>query len=304
MSTLLQSPVGWWDLLRLAATNRILFVAFAFAAAVACAAPARAQQPAVQREPLFPSGDVYPIYIADTHRPTNMLAETFIVGGSIPSTRSPLTRLAAGGRFGLLRFESASPEGRAWQFSLEAGFDALFDSRNRLDAVGWDGNYGWTLTTAASGPLALKIAMLHVSAHLGDEYQDRTGRDRFNYTREEVAVGAAWRWSPRTRAYGEVGWAYHEGNPLLEPWRAQGGIEFETQPGRCGWRFGCYAAADFGTMEERNWKLDVTISFGIVTKGVGRTSRLFFEWHDGRPTLNEFFRESVSTLTLGLKIDL
>ena len=71
----------------------------------------------------------------------------------------------------MLRFGPARPEGRAWQVSIEAGFDALFDSGNRLDVVGWDGNYGLTVTTASSSPLALKIALLHVSAHLGDEYQ-------------------------------------------------------------------------------------------------------------------------------------
>jgi hypothetical protein len=50
--------------------------------------------------------------------------------------------------------------------------------------------------------------------------------------------------------------------------------------------------------------VDVTIDFGIVMHGVGRSTRIFLEWHDGRPTVNEFFRDSLSTLGLGLKIDL
>jgi hypothetical protein len=29
---------------------------------------------------------------------------------------------------------------------VEAGFDATFESQNKLDVVGWDGNYGLTLT--------------------------------------------------------------------------------------------------------------------------------------------------------------
>ena len=174
---------------------------------------------------VFPSEDVYPIYAADPHRPTNVLAESFIVGGSITDTSGPLTRLGAGGRFGLVRFRSAKPEGRAWQVSLEAGLDALFDSRHRLDAVGWDGNYGLTVTTASSRRLALKFALLHVSAHVGDEFEERTGFERINYTREELAVGVVWRFSPRFRAYGETGAAYHMGDPALEPWRAQSGLE-------------------------------------------------------------------------------
>jgi Protein of unknown function (DUF1207) len=61
---------------------------------------------------------------------------------------------------------------------------------------------------------------------------------------------------------------------------------------------------DVSSMQERNWRVDVTVDVGIVTQGLGRTSRIFLEWHDGRPTANEFFRDSVSSLSLGLKIDL
>ena len=53
----------------------------------------------------------------------------------------------------------------------------------------------------------------------------RTGRERVNYTREELSVGAAWRWYPRWRAYGETGVAYYRGDAALEPWRMQSGVE-------------------------------------------------------------------------------
>jgi uncharacterized protein DUF1207 len=253
---------------------------------------------------LFPSGDVYPVYVADPHRPTNVIVESIVLGGGIPDTESPLTRLGAGGRFGMLRFDPARPGGRAWQVSIEAGFDALFDSQHRLDVAGWDGNYGVTVTTASSNRLALKIGVLHVSAHVGDEYQTRTGRERINYTREELIVGVAWRWSPHWRAYGETGAAYHRGDPALEPWRVQSGIEYESGRGPCGQRFACYTAVDVSTMQERNWRVDVTVEAGVVMPGPGRTSRMFLEWHDGRSTANEFFRDSLSSLSVGLKIDL
>jgi Protein of unknown function (DUF1207) len=251
---------------------------------------------------LFPSGDIYPLYVADPHRATNLVAEDFTLGGSIPATLSPLTRLSAGGRFGVLRIEPARADGRSWQVSLEAGLDALFDSKNRLDVVGWDGNYGLTVTTASSSRVALKVAMQHVSAHVGDEYLDRTERVRINYTREELSVGAAFRLSSRWRAYGETGVAYRSGDPSLEPWRVQTGIQGET--GRCGEHLACYVAADFSSMQERDWRVDTTVDVGIAVRGVGRTARIFLEWHDGRPTVNEFFTDSISTLSVGLKIDL
>jgi Protein of unknown function (DUF1207) len=253
---------------------------------------------------LFPTGDVFPVYVADPHRPTNVVQELFIVGGGIPFTEGPLTRLAAGGRFGVLRIAPKAPGGRQWQVSIEAGLDALFDSQHRLDAAGWDGNYGLTVTTASGSRLGLKFALLHISAHLGDEYQDRTGVERINYTREEVALGASWRWSPRWRAYGETGIAYKMGGPSLERWRVQAGVEYDTGPGPCGVRFACYAALDANSMQERDWRGDLTAEFGIVARRGDRATRLFFEWRDGRPTVNEFFRESVSTIGLGVKVDL
>ena len=305
-----------WPLSR-SATNRLCVVASATAAILATGPAALAQQQGVERpqDPtwvsasgasltLFPSGDIYPVYVADPHRATNVIAETVGLGGGIPATDSPLTRLGAGGRFGMIRIGPARPDGRSWQVSIEAGFDAIFDSQNRLDVVGWDGNYALTVTTASSSPVALKFAVLHVSAHVGDEHQERTGRERINYTREELSVGAAVRWSPRWRAYGETGVAYRLGHPSLEPWRLQWGVEYESGPGPCGQRFACYAAADVSAMEERDWRVDVTIDLGIVVRGGGRASRIFLEWHDGRPTVSEFFRNTMSSLSLGLKIDL
>jgi hypothetical protein len=250
---------------------------------------------------LFPGGDIYPVYVADPHRPTNVIEETFIVGGALPGTESPLTHLGAGGRFGVIRIDPARPDGWSWQVSIEAGLDALFDSQNRLDVVGWDGNYGLTVTTAASSPIALKFGVLHLSAHLGDEYQERVGRQRINYTREEVTIGAAWQWASRGRAYADSGFAYRLGDGSLEPWRVQWGLEYE---GQADSRIGRFAAGDFSSMQERNWKVDATVELGLVLRGDGRTSRLLLQWHHGRPTASEFFEYSVSSVNVALRIDL
>ena len=84
----------------------------------------------------------------------------------------------------------------------------------------------------------------------------------------------------------------------------QSGIEYQSGLGPCGRHFACYAAVDVSTMQERNWRVDVTADVGIVMQGLGRTSRIFLEWHDGRPTANEFFLDSVSSFSVGLEIDL
>jgi hypothetical protein len=253
---------------------------------------------------LFPSGDVFPVYVADPHRPTNAIVPRFYFRNGIDDTSSPRAWLSAGGRFGILRMDTPGPGRRSWQVGIEAGLDAVFDTQNRSDGIGWDGNYGLTVTTASRSPWAFKVAILHISAHLGDEHSQRTGLVRVDYTREELALGTAWRFHPRWRLYGEVAVGYILRNDDQEPWRAQGGLEFESGPRLWGGRFAWYSAADFGLWEERGWRLDTTLQGGLVTRANGRTYRLLVEYLDGRPQIGEFFKNTEASLGLGFRIDL
>jgi hypothetical protein len=252
---------------------------------------------------LFPAGDVYPVYVADPHRPTNAVVVGFYPRQRIPEASSPRTFLAGGGEFGILRV--AAPEGRAWQVSLTAGFDALFDSQHKNDGIGWDGNYGLTVTTAAvQSRLGMRAAILHHSAHLGDEYAERTGARRHNYTREEFAFGVAWTIRPGWRSYGEVGVAYVMRSEAQEPWRFQAGMEFERPPAVFGGRMAWYGAMDVASLEERDWRVDLAVQGGLVTRSGGRAYRMFAEWYDGRARIGHFSQYSEASLSLGFKVDL
>jgi hypothetical protein len=243
-------------------------------------------------------------YIADPQRPTNAVAVQFHSGTSIDEASGVRSWLAAGGRFSLLRVAPAAPGGRSWQLAIEAGLDAMFDSESKLDNIGYDGNYGLTLTTAASGPLALKLALQHVSGHVGDEWAEETGRQRIGYTREEVAIGAARR-VRALRLYGEAGYAFKQLNDDLQrPWRVQLGAEHESPQAFAGGRLGWYAAADFQSFEERDWRLDLSLEAGLLARSGGRRWRLGLRWVDGRPPLGEFFQQSEQWLAFGLWMDL
>jgi hypothetical protein len=253
---------------------------------------------------LFPASDVMPVYVADPHRPTNAVVSRFYFEEGIPSTRSPRTWLAAGGRFGVLRIDGVGAGDRSLQVSIEAGLDAVFDTQYKNDGLGWDGNYGLAVTTASDGPWAFKVAIQHISAHLADEYSDRTGRRRINYTREEVALATAYRWNPRWRAYGELGGAYIMRSDEQEHWRLQWGLEYESRPRFWGERFSWYAATDFGSWQERDWRLDSTWQTGFVTRRNGRAYRILMEFMNGRPQMGEFYEYTETSLSLGLRMDL
>jgi hypothetical protein len=252
---------------------------------------------------LFPSSDLFGVYVADPERPTNTISFRFYAHNTIPDTRTPRAGLGAGGRFGILRIDSAHAGGRSWQVNIDAGLDALFDMQNREDAIGWDGIYGLSVTTASGGPFAFKIGIAHSSGHIGDEYEQRTGAARVNYTRQEVAFGVSRRVARAWRMYGETGIAYVSGGADQKPFRLQTGVEYESRPRLLGNTFSWYGAGDFSLWQERGGRLDTSIQGGIVTRSDGRAYRLGMAFGDGRPPVTEFYRFSEACMTLGFWID-
>ena len=253
---------------------------------------------------LFPVGDVYPGYIADPHRPQTAAMVHFYTRPGIYDSTNVRTGLDMGGRFGLLRLDPASPGGRSWQLSVDAAFNAQFDSYEKLDNIGWDGKYGLTLTTASGGPLSFKVAILHDSAHVGDEYAERTGRTRIDYTREELIFGLAVRPARGWRVYADGAYGYYLLTEEQKPWRAQAGLEYTTRPSLLGGRFSWYAAVDFSGTEERDWRLDTSVQTGLTATSGGRRWRLGVQYIDGRPPMGEFFQDTEAWFTLGVWIDL
>jgi hypothetical protein len=227
----------------------------------------------------------------------------FYTRTEIPDTSGTRTMLKAGGRFGIVRWEAAAEGGRSWQLSIDAGLDAMFDSQNSLDNIGWDGNYGLTLTTASVSRLAYKLGILHCSSHVGDEYIERTGRGRFGYSREELALGARYRIGPAWSAYAELGLAYKQLHDLQEPWRAQLGAEWQAERTQVLGRFAWYGALDLQLWQERSFEPDVTIQGGLAAAGANRTWRFGVEYSHGRPPLGEFFRDTEARVSLGMWVD-
>ena len=252
---------------------------------------------------LFPASDVNPVYIADPHRPMTAVMALFYTRTGIYDSTDARTGLNIGGRFGIFRLDPAQAGGRSWQLSVDASLNAQFDSYNKLDNIGWDGKYGLSLTTT-SGPLSFRLGVLHDSAHIGDEYAERTGRTRIDYTREEAAFGVAWQLARGWRVYGEGGYAYYQLTEEQRPWRAQGGLEYTTRRMLLGGRFAWYAAADFSATEERDWRLDTAVQAGVTTTSGGRRWRIGVEYVDGRPPMGEFFQDTEAWFALGVWIDL
>jgi hypothetical protein len=255
---------------------------------------------------LVPGSDLYPGYMADPLRPTLATQYLHVIGSEIPDTGDSRFLHHLGGRFGLLRlFPDARPDA-GFQLDIQAAYIGMFDNDNSQDNIGWDGVYGVLLTWARGPEQALKFGMQHDSSHLGDEYVERTGRSRIDYTREEVVLGISRRLVSNLRVYGEGAYGYVLGNPeFQDPWRLQGGFEIEDGDRLWGGRLGWFAAADLTTYEENDWNVNLSIQVGLIVPGKGAAPVLRFggAYYNGRSILGEFSQFDEETVSLGLWVD-
>lgn len=284
-------------------TALLLAILFAVTVPVSAGEPGASGIELNRRLRLFPAVDLYRPYVADLFRPRFGL-QFHAADSGIADSGDTRFDLRLGGRFGLLRFHPEGRPDRGLQLEIIAGYDAQFDVDNSYNNIGWDGNYGLALTTVRGSALAVKLAVFHTSSHVGDEYAERTGRRRIEYTREEVTAGLSWTPARRWRFYAEAGWGYNLRNEeLMEPGRAQIGAELERPESLWKWRLGWYAAVDLSAAEERDWQLDVSFQAGLLALSGSRRWRAGVAYYDGRVPLGEFVFDDESYLTLGLWLD-
>jgi hypothetical protein len=249
----------------------------------------------------FPSSNLYPPYLADPKRPGFGVTLLNFPEPEIADSGDRRIGLKLGGRFGLLRFH---PRGHAWQVDIEAGFTGQFDIENSLDNIGWDGTYGFLVSTGLGRGVSVQLGTKHISSHVGDEYAERTGRRRIGYTREEVVLGTAWSIDGRWRTYAEAGRGFATKEDIgQKPGRLQFGLEHEA-PGTIGHgRLGWYAALNLGAMEERDWQVDPALQLGLLIPAGGRQWRAGLGYHSGAVPLGEFYRVDEDYISLGLWLD-
>ncbi|UCE88161.1 MAG: DUF1207 domain-containing protein [Pseudomonadota bacterium] len=283
------------------------------AAAPARALPHQSTSQAQTNEPTrqaaklewFPDTHFYPRYIADPLRPTFSAQTMFFDYTEIPDAGRRRFGLKIGGRLGLLRLPRRTNPDLGWQLALEVGFHGQFDVDESQDNIGWDGIYALDAAYRLSEALAFRVGTRHISAHIGDEYMQRTGRERIQYTRQEIRAGLVWSIKKRLQTYADAGYGYDSLNrELQEPWRVQAGVQYEDPFVWARQRFGWYAALDLSTYEESDWSVNAAIQAGLVYPAKQRRWRLGVEYYDGRSQLGEFFQFKERYTSLGIWMDL
>ena len=134
--------------------------------------------------------------------------------------------LEAGARVGLLRYgTTGSPRPDGWELDLEGAAFPRLDLDHNEDLVSVDFRGGIPLTFG-SGPFRTKLAVYHLSSHLGDEYMLRFPEyPRINYSRNALVLGGSYYATDDLRLYAEAEWAFYTDGGT-KPWEFQFGLDY------------------------------------------------------------------------------
>lgn len=268
-------------------------------------APAAESMSAPPRFELFPRDRLYRRHLADPSDPGMGVEWLAVDEVAVPDSGDARFQLSLGGIFGVVRWRPRGWAAGGTELGILAGFDGQFDMDRGYDNLGWDGLYGLMVSARAAGPWALRGGIKHTSSHVGDEYAERTGRRRIDYTREELVAAVARDIGACCRVYLESAWGYELRNEeLQQPARAQLGVELEPPPGFWNGRLGWYLAVDAGAWEESDWELDWNAQVGVVFPAGDRRWRLALSYRRGSVPIGEHFQHRESYIGAGLLLDL
>jgi hypothetical protein len=161
-------------------------------------------------------------------------------------------------------------------------------------------------TTAALGAWTLTGEIYHESSHLGDEYGDRFGASRLDWTREVAAAWVSYGTGPM-RITGSLSYVLIDELDLERPGAALA-ADFEGRPfgsflgGRVRPVGGVFLEGTAAT----SWRISTSAKLGLAVASApgGREVGLAFIAHDGLSTQRQFFRHESRYFGAELRFDL
>jgi hypothetical protein len=214
-----------------------------------------------------------------------------VYDSSIPEVSDGRVMLDAGTRYTLATVRPGGNSESEFALDIEGCLFTQFDAGNSLDSVGWDGRFGIWVVQDWSRRVVWRAGYRHLSAHLGDEYIEKTGQRRVAYTRDMLALGVSFLAADRFAMYVEPTWAFGCGNEdRQERWSVEGGVQY-TGP-RTLWNgsTALYGAVHLRSFQESHWKPGISVQTGYHVKrdAASTNLRLALEGYVGRAILGEF----------------
>ncbi len=169
---------------------------------------------------ILPDGLIYPSYLAGPEEPR------FASVWNHDPDLGWMLDLEAGGRVALLRYGTENlPRPDGWELDIEGAAFPRLDVDHDGDMISTDFRVGVPFTFA-SGPWRMKLALYHLSSHLGDEFMLRfPDIPRDNYSRNAIVLGGGYYLTEDVFLYGEAEWAFYT-DGYTQPWQFQLGLDY------------------------------------------------------------------------------
>jgi len=256
----------------------------------------------VQLEPwewqVLPDGLIYPSYLAGPKEPR--LAG---VWNHDPGLGWMLD-LEAGGRVALLRYGTENlqrPDG--WELGIEGAAFPRLDADHEGDMISTDFRVGVPLTFGF-GPWRMKLAVYHLSSHLGDEFMLRfPDIPRDNYSRNAIVLGSGCYLTEDVFLYGEAEWAFYT-DGYTQPWQFQFGVDYTSLRSASSPTGSPFEALNGILREEVDYGGSFVAQAGWQWRG--RTNHLFrigVQYFTGKSDQHQFFCRDEDKVGIGIWYD-
>jgi hypothetical protein len=216
----------------------------------------------------------------------------------------PLWDITLGGRASILRYGTIDPLlPHGFEVQIEGAAFPRLDPSANMDLQSVDFRFGVPLAYS-HGPWEFKFAYYHLSSHMGDELMvHNNSLMRINYSRDALVAGAAYRWTPDLRLYGEAAWAFHTDGGA-RPWEFQFGAEYSPIV-PTGFRPLPFFAVNGHLRQDVNCGGNFVAQAGLQWRGAYTGSRFRFgaEYFNGKSRQFEFFRQFEQQIGLALWYD-
>lgn len=171
-------------------------------------------------------------------------------------------------------------DGTHYQLTCAAGvFSQFQESINDFELVSSDFFVGIPLEIR-TGNHGIRGEVYHLSSHLGDEFQERTNRDRISFSHESLRLDYFWYGLPHTRFYVEYQYALRI-DPDVDRNIAGGGFDYQHGP----W----LVALDSKFKQRNDWEPATNLQI-IRKTGIG-SLQAGLEFFDGPLPVGQFFRD-------------
>ncbi|HET6577019.1 MAG TPA: DUF1207 domain-containing protein [Gemmatimonadales bacterium] len=217
--------------------------------------------------------------------------------------REPEAEVALGENFPLLALRRG-PRPITLGFGSQVyGRFSLGDRKSALISNDWVVGLN---TTAALGAWTLTGEIYHESSHLGDEYGDRFGTSRIDWTREVASAWISYGPGP-VRISGNLSYVLIDELDLERPGAALA-ADFNGRPvGRfLGGVVRPVAGVYFEGAAATSWRVSSSAKLGIAIAAAsgGRELGIALIAHDGLSTQRQFFRQESRYVGAELRFDL